>query len=50
MLAGSISNDKLNTITTVGKVSNSATTATDVNNQFLFWAKPFNSPISTILS
>jgi hypothetical protein len=31
MLAGSISNDKLNTITTVGKVSNSATTATDVN-------------------
>jgi hypothetical protein len=31
MLAGSISNDKLNTITTVGKVSNSATTATNVN-------------------
>ena len=31
MLAGSISDSKLNTITTVGKVSNSATTATDVN-------------------
>jgi len=31
MLAGSISNDKLNTITTVGKVSNSATTATSAN-------------------
>ena len=31
MLAGSISDNKLNTITTAGKVSNSATTATDVN-------------------
>lgn len=31
MLAGSISDSKLNTITTVGKVSNSATTATNLN-------------------
>jgi hypothetical protein len=32
MLAGSISDSKLNTITTVGKVDNSATTATASNN------------------
>ncbi len=31
MLAGSISNNKLDVITTVGKVSNSATTATNLN-------------------
>ena len=41
MLAGSISDTKLNTITTAGKVSNSATTATD--------AYPYLSQANTIV-